>query len=280
VLTPRSDTKMDSMRSLNTGLPGTSPAKQTTTQNDSPEQLLDAFKAAALSVTKLYKTSAAAQTKARIDGYQECLDDLLAFLDKENIGLGDGEGWRIRRWATERLDGRDYGSQTVESDDEAEKAETSSTAEVARSGGATQLSEIRSDRHVRTDSAPPTMSAVTEETPIISVPSQDTFTFQSSHPYPQDASLNLANLDLSDTRSLDGTAQSGTAPHFSSVTPRTSRTRHNIGTPRSSNRSSGHVNRMTGQKRKLNFAEIFDLASLGYGKDVFGNGGGKRSRHA
>ncbi|CRK12044.1 hypothetical protein BN1723_017262, partial [Verticillium longisporum] len=43
---------MDSMRSLNTSLPGSSGQKQTA-QNDSPEQLLDAFKAAALSIYRL-----------------------------------------------------------------------------------------------------------------------------------------------------------------------------------------------------------------------------------
>jgi hypothetical protein len=80
---------MDGMRGLNTA---SSAGKQTVT-TESPEQLLDVFKAAALSVTKLYKTSALAEAKARTDGYQDCIDDLLAFLDKGNIGLSDGEGW-------------------------------------------------------------------------------------------------------------------------------------------------------------------------------------------
>ncbi|UKZ52020.1 hypothetical protein TrVGV298_005787 [Trichoderma virens] len=101
-------------------------------QYDSPEQLLDVFKAAALSVTKLYKTSAKAEARARADGYQECLDDLLMFLDKENIGLDDGEGWRIRRWATERLDGRDAGHQSAESEDEVDKGERNTSPEITR----------------------------------------------------------------------------------------------------------------------------------------------------
>ena len=72
------------MRSLNTSLPGTSPSKQH--GSEPPEQLLQAFKAAALSVTKLYKTAALDQTRARSEGYQDALDDLLSFLDKEDIG--------------------------------------------------------------------------------------------------------------------------------------------------------------------------------------------------
>ena len=81
------------MRSLNTSLPGTSPPKQQ--KGEPPEQLLQAFKAAALSVTKLYKTAAADQGRTRAEGYQDALDELLAFLDREDIGLSDGEGWRI-----------------------------------------------------------------------------------------------------------------------------------------------------------------------------------------
>lgn len=141
---------MDSMRSLNTSLPGASAGKQAA-QNDSPEQLLDAFKNAALSVTKLYKASAAAQSKARMDGYQDCLDDLLAFLDKERIGLGNGDGRRIRSWATERLEGREN-SQNAESDDEADKPETTSSPNLNHSNSETQLQE---ETQMRTDSTSP-----------------------------------------------------------------------------------------------------------------------------
>ncbi|KAK1997801.1 hypothetical protein LX36DRAFT_58085 [Colletotrichum falcatum] len=264
---------MDSMRSLNTSLPGASAARQTT-QNDSPEQLLDAFKAAALSVTKLYKTSAAAQSKARMDGYQDCLDDLLAFLDKEKIGLGDGDGWRVRSWATERLDGRES-SQNVESDDEADKAEAASATELNRTNSGTQ-----GESQMRTGSAPVSIPQAVEEDeepePVsITVPTADSFTFQSSHPWPpqqpqQDAYLNLANLDLSDSRAHD-TTSTNTNPGG-----RTTRPRHPANIPRSASRQGNNLGRGAGSKRKINFAEIFDLSSLD--KNMFG-GGPKRSRH-
>ncbi|KAJ0301208.1 hypothetical protein COL5a_007658 [Colletotrichum fioriniae] len=269
---------MDSMRSLNTSLPGASAAAKQPTQNDSPEQLIDAFKAAALSVTKLYKTSAAAQSKARMDGYQDCLDDLLSFLDNERIGLGDGDGWRIRSWATERLDGaRDAGSQNAESDDEADKAETASSPELNRTSSGTQLSS-----QLRTDLAPPSIPQPVEEEgqeerePIsVTVPTADSFTFQSSHPWPpqpqqQDAYLNLANLDLSDSRTHDASS-TNTNP-----ATRTARPRHPANMPRSASRQGSSLGRGAGSKRKINFAEIFDLSSLD--KNMFG-GGPKRSRH-
>lgn len=254
--------------------------------SESPEQLLDAFKAAALSVTKLYKISAAAQAKARADGYQDCLDDLLSFLDKENIGLSDGEGWRIRRWATERLEGRDTISQGMESDDEAEKAEALSSPELHRSNSATQLSPAVARNEVKMrESAPPAMDPVVEavedqpqqhKQPEFVVPTQDTFTFHAPHAYPnQDAYLNLDNLNLSDTHNTsNATAATTTASLSRSIR------RHGNPARSSSRSAANHLGRGAGQKRRLNLGEIFDLGSLGYGKDPFGSNGSKRSRHS
>ncbi|KAL1872460.1 hypothetical protein VTK73DRAFT_1497 [Phialemonium thermophilum] len=234
------------------------------------EQLLDVFKAAALSVTKLYKTSASVQAKARSDGYQDCLEDLIAFLDKEGIGLGEGEGRKIRKWATERFESRDASAPVVESEDEVDKAESVSSPEIHRSSSTPQLSGLRSEVQMQ-DPAPVTVSSVPlvveEQPPEIVVPTQETFTFQSSHPYPQDA-LNFAKLDLSDSHSTN-----------SAPISRTSRTRH-ASSVRTSARSATQLGRGAGQKRKINIAEIFDFGSLGYGKDPFGSGGNKRNRHA
>ncbi|KAF5656969.1 hypothetical protein FHETE_10686 [Fusarium heterosporum] len=243
---------MEPMRGLS-GATGKQPAQQ-----ESPEQLLDVFKAAALSVTKLYKISAAGQSKARADGYQDCLDDLLQFLDKGGMGLGDGEGWKIRKWATERLDGRESSSMNTESEDEAEKAETASSPELSRTSVPPQPAS-----QIRTDSAPPSIHPIVEEPTPILVPTQDNFTFQSSHPYP-----NIGTLDLSDSR-----------PHDDPSAPtRPSKTRMTGGSSRAYQRGPGHLVQRAGNKRKLNFDEIFDLGSLN-GKDPFGNGG-KRGRHA
>jgi hypothetical protein len=232
---------MDTMKANGTSQ-GASAGKEIA-PNDAPEQLLDVFKAAALSVTKLYKQSAAAETRARRDGYQDCLDDLLAFLDKENIGLDDGEGWRIRRWATERLDGQQA---SVESDEEVDKAERTSSPEVTRTNEEPQ----------RTGSAPPTAVSVNEEPERFRLPVQENFTFSSSHPYP-----NIATLDLSDSLSHDN-------PSLSS--PRTGRSR------KAGSRTSSTLGRGAGSKRKMDFNEFFG-GCLG-GTDPFGQGG-KRSRH-
>ena len=220
-------------------------------QHDTPEQLLDVFKAAALSVTKLYKTSALAESRARADGYQECIEDLIMFLDRENLGLRDGEGWSVRMWATERLGGRDPTTHHAESEDENEQSERNSSPEVTRSSVEPQAPTTTTSGNSaprKANSPQPSMASIPEEPARIAVPSQDNFTFQSSHPYP-----NIATLDLSDTG-------------------RTSR-RHGKSGPR----STGALGRGAGAKRRWDFEDFFGGCLSG--KDPFGNGGGKRSRH-
>lgn len=242
---------MDSKKAATAGS-SRSTGKQTT--QEMPEQLLDVFKAAALSVTKLYKTSALAESKARSDGYQECLEDLLCFLDKENIGLGDGEGWRIRGWATERLDGRDVAINTMESEDEVEKPERTASPEITR----TSSNEPQTKR----DATPSTATSQPEEPYSYTVPSQENFTFQSSHPYP-----NIATLDLSDSRSHD--------PAFAAS--RAAKARLSANSNKSGHRTSGGLGRGAGTKRRWDFDDFFG-GCLG-GKDPFPPGG-KRNRHA
>ncbi|EFZ02952.1 hypothetical protein X797_008042 [Metarhizium robertsii] len=240
------------------------PTGRHVSQTETPEQLLDVFKAAALSVTKLYKTSALVESRARVDGYQECLDDLLSFLNKANIGLTDGEGWSIRRWATERLDGRDSAPQTTESEDENERVERTSSPEITRTNPDPQPPVTK-----RRDSPTPNTCSVPEPVPeepmAIVVPSQDNFSFQSSHPYP-----NIATLDLEDSRTRDRDGSSH---------PPSRGTRSRIGghNSKSGPRGAGHLGKGAGTKRRWDFDDFFG-GCLG-GKDPFGNGG-KRSRHA
>ncbi|KAF4624819.1 hypothetical protein G7Y89_g13350 [Cudoniella acicularis] len=278
---------MDSMRSLNTSLPGTSPPKQQ--MGDPPENLLQAFKAAALSVTTLYKTAASDQSKARADGYQDALDELLAYLDKEDIGLSDGEGWRIRRWATERLDGRDSVSQNNESEDETlEKTDGGSSPILHRSQSATLLNpDSRTGRTlspVRTERspAPSATSTPPEESIPESMPPQSTFTFRASHPYPQDADIILSDLDISDntrTQANDGATHAQNPPGITITRPSRTNSRHNNHSSRVGARNSNTIGRGAGQKRKINIGDFFDIGNLGHGKDGFG-GGGKRGRFA
>ncbi|EPE08263.1 hypothetical protein F503_01046 [Ophiostoma piceae UAMH 11346] len=370
--------------------------------DSNPEELLDVFKAAALSVTKLFKTSTAAQSKARVDGYQDCLEDLLAVLDK-----GDADVRSIRRWVLERLDGRESMLSTIESEDEVEKTDGGSTPEPnntrhavanghhgsnrasagvpanvsAPAGADTPMqTSTESEMDTETEAVSPVKSRVKTKTasatstvPVTSahtlsstapvsamaalaakkaakakakahtsvpasapapaaspemtesadgsVPMQTPeagsgdFSFRSAVPYPTDSFLELANLDLSDRRSVPGAAKEQsdsaaltTPSQFSSASSNTTtpssttfifnapanntsenstvstparqfRVRHGAARTNGRNILTARYNRSSaGQKRKLNFDEIFDVASLGYGKDVFSRGGPKRSR--
>ncbi|KAG9238097.1 hypothetical protein BJ875DRAFT_437782 [Amylocarpus encephaloides] len=277
---------MDSMRSLNTSLPGTSPPKQQV--GEPPEQLLQAFKSAALSVTTLYKTAATNQAKARCEGYQDSLDELLAFLDKEDIGLSDGEGWRIRRWATERLDGRDSTNQHPESEDEAaDKNDGCSSPILPRSHSATRLSPnpsndrsgspSRSEPAAPSSIVPPPVAIVPTPTAIpspISIPQESTFSFRSAHPYPQESELTNSDFEMQD-RSQSHDSHGFNPPGITFTRPPRTTPRQNNHPGRLGTRSSSTIGRGAGQKRKINIGDFFDIGNLG--KDGFG-GGGKRGR--
>lgn len=256
-----------------------SPPKQQ--PENRPEELLAAFKAAALSVTKLYKTAAGDQTRVRAEGYQEALDDLLLFLEKENLGFSDGEGWKVRKWATERLDGRDV-PQNPESDDEpAEQADRSSSPVLQR----TQL-QTATPVPNRAPSPEPEVAApsidIPDERPIIeAVPPQSQFSFRSAYTYPQDSDMMLSDPEISDNNY--GQSHDGTAAHVpSSITITGRQSRNNSRHPHlsRSTRSSSTIGKGAGQKRKhINLGEFFDIGSLGHSKDGFGGGGAKRGRH-
>jgi hypothetical protein len=263
---------------------------------DSPD-LIDAFRSAAVNVTSLFRAATAAQKQAHVDGYQECLRDLVGFLDSEDLGLRDGEGWKIRAWAMDKINGNpDAMVQDRESEDEIDKAETSSSPELARATSTVAPSTSRGDqtpreglvsRTERMDSAPPSLSTkeagqatssaaahtanstaplgATVTTPAASVPTQEAFTFQSSIPYPEP---NLERLQISESPSSQHPTPT-VVPHAI----RTPRSKH---ANRASLRSVGKA--VAGQKRKLNLTELFNLDSLGAGKDFFDRGREKR-RH-
>lgn len=238
-----------------------------------PEHLLDVFRTAALSVTKLYKSSLTAQAKARAEGYQDCLDDLLSFLDKEDLGLTDGEGWKIRAWANERLDNRDLSPQATESDDETEKQETVGSPQLHRSSSTASLSRVperqaqpqtslRIEVQEAEDAPEPTPipEEVVMEEPEIVVPSQETFDFRSSHPYPQDAHT---NLNLSSLRLSDNSRQHDLSTSHS--TPRKPARRHVINQRRPariSNFRASHLGPGAGTKRNMDYEEFLELANL------------------
>ncbi|MCJ1290864.1 hypothetical protein MMC34_002406 [Xylographa carneopallida] len=274
---------MDSMRSLNKSLPPASPPKPRTVTP--PESLLQAFRTAALSVTNLYKTAAVDQKEARQSGYQDALDELLAFLDKENLGLGDGEGWRVRQWATERLDGTPpahTGSDSDEDRVEVEKRNGSSSPVLQQKNipeSAQRRSPSRSSSPARpedTSAAPPPLLSIPPPT-IFQAPT-DVFTFRSVHQLPQDTDMQSGDT----TQNLTIQTDTGTPAVRVEFTPRSARTalRHSSLSSRHNTRSSTSVRTLgpgAGSKRRVTFGDFFDISNLGDSKDP-GGPAGKRSR--
>lgn len=277
---------MDSMRTLNTSLPRTSPRRRARGLQP-PEALLSAFKAAALSVTTLYKTAASDQAKARAEGYQDALDDLLVFLDRENLGLGDGEGWRVRRWATERLDGSSTGR--AESDDEEEdvaeedKARSSSPEvtrkQVSPEEEAPEQSSLQEE--LAQPEQPPVQLQQHQQTPTFAIPQTMPFNFRSTHPYPSNHDREADNMSVTSDAPSHGTDNSHT-PVRVELVPRSSRPKHSRSSNnRQSNNNSRSLGSGAGSKRKVPLGDFFDISGFSFdSKDDFSSGrGGKRGRH-
>ena len=276
---------MDSMKSLNSSLPSnSSPSRK---GRNPPEQLLQVFKAAALSVTNLYKTAASEQVQSRASGYQDALEDLLSFLDKEHIGHGqNSEGQRIRKWIAERVisnnNNRPSGNQTVDSDEDAEeekRARSSSPVVHRKPSREESLRDTsRKSTSPRPESAsrPSTVqSSAPKRRSEYSPPVAD-FTFRS----PSSLSSTLdATMDKPTEIAFIGGQSSHNPAVRVGVLPRLPRSaRQNGYSSRTQSRSSGSTSSLgaaSGTKRRLPFGEYFDMGSLGIAKD----NNSKRGRH-
>lgn len=267
------------MRSLNKSLPSATAAQP-------PELLLQAFKTAALSVTNLYKNAVSDQAQSRQLGYQDALEDLRAFLDKEKIGFTDGEGQRIRNWVMDKVDMT--GTTSNDSDDDkvdADKANRAASPAAVRKTNPDTTSkpqpEVAPSRQPSEAPTPPPMSIPSE--PIAMVPSRTAaFTFTAGQSLPMQEDIDMkAGMDSSASLSSDPqitTSHPSHPPVRLEVHSRPPRTPHRHGSgnrhnPRSINRDPTPG---AGSKRKFHFGEFFDISNLGNGRDLFG--GPKRGR--
>jgi hypothetical protein len=282
---------MDSMRSLKGSLPSTSAGRRQSEQPGGGNQLYPAFQQAAVALTTLFKKAHENNTRAEEDGYQTAILDLLSFMDQENLGLQDGEGWRVREWATAKVhpDSR-QGSANQESDEEPdeEKRARSSSPAMETNVSSTNPQETTSttttldktDRQSpRAESAPPIASTLskTASTPTshdssrrigLHAPSAE-FTFHSAQQLPA--------LDMEVETTTPGHSpnlQSGLPTFQVNFAP----TRPSRGTPRHSRQTRQSTTALgpgAGSKRSLPFSGYFDFGDFGGGG---GGGGGKRSK--
>ncbi|KXL43834.1 hypothetical protein M433DRAFT_275872 [Acidomyces richmondensis BFW] len=273
---------MDSLNALSTSLPPNHRRPPSATTN-----LLADFKAAALSVTTLYKTAAASQSAARAQGYQDALDDLLSFLDREDLGLMDGEGWRVRRWATERLMDESAAGRRSDGEDGAREE----SPETSRRGGRAEAlsSEGPEDEEEEEERGSNTVCGAAtssdhpsggEAGPIDkqsgpTPPSVANFTFRSPHPTTTTETRmgaeSTMDVDPAVVRPKPARPPSRAHPHH----------RH----PRPSGALSLNLGTGAGGKRKMPYPDLFDIEGLEFdhweGRRGDGNGrgvGGKRAR--
>ncbi|KAK5942421.1 hypothetical protein PMZ80_004985 [Knufia obscura] len=254
---------MDSMRSLNRSLPSTPPNRPAP-----PEQLLQAFRQAALSVTNLYKSAASDHDSIRQAGYQDAIDDLLKFLDRENLGVQDGEGWRVRQWATARYDG----SHTQEGEEE----DTSETEQGHRSSSPEKTAEPEEPTDIQHHSMQDNTSSIqprASSEPVVQEHQRPIFQFAAG-------SDSAMQTDAPQSSS----SQEETTPVQVHVVNRTNRSSHkhnNRHMPRSTSRTTTQA---AGSKRKMPFPDISEMFNINFDKkdnpdgSSGAGGGSKRSR--
>ncbi|OJD34126.1 uncharacterized protein BKCO1_2500043 [Diplodia corticola] len=300
---------MDSMRSLNTSLPSARRRPQP------PAQLLQAFKTAALQVTNLYKAAATDREAAHEEGYQAALEDMLSFLDNENLGVGDGEGWRVRQWVTEKLQEGMASGNHIDSDDENTNTNNTTTSSHQHGEHQAKPAPQRSSSPVvphRTEEPvvsvpPPAVASVSPEPAHVSAPERPAFdatlpkgdfTFRAAQSLPAHTDLDMDH-EAEDEGDENNNNNNATAPAQINVFPRHhGRANHHHhrsgnGINRSNHARDGNRNNAAataaavaqinsigqgaGLKRRAPFGDFFDITGVGNGKDISG-GGGKRGR--
>ncbi|KAK4920386.1 hypothetical protein LTR66_016733, partial [Elasticomyces elasticus] len=235
---------MDSMRSLNKSLP----SSKSNTSGVSADQIA-AFRSAALAVSTLFKAGINENESSRQAGYQDCLGDLLKFLDSENLALQDGEGWRVRQWATAKYDipnTEEEGSEVDHSEEE--QAQRATTAEP----------QTQSQPQQTPDNTTP--SSPIQETPR--PPPAAIFQFS--------AGTDSA-MQTDETQSAPTTRQA--SPQASRSTPKPPRN-HNRHNNKHGQRSTTRA--VAGSKRKMPFPDMAEIFDFGFStrKDGFGGSGG------
>ena len=274
------------MRSLNSSLPSSTPHSH---KSQSPEQLLQAFKSAALSVTNLYKSAVADHSDTRQQGYQDAMEDLLIFLDKENLGLMDGEGWKVRQWATERYN-RIPGTATL-SDNEEENCEDENQARTSSPVRQQNQDVSHHARHPSPTRREPSEQATAPETQPEKQGNTATnppiFTFTAAPPaILHDTDMYNAEQQAGGTMSEQGNGSQASTrvtetPIRVEVHGKSSKTphRHGGGSRHGQRSTTRDIHVTGGTKRKLQFPDFFDLSNLGsgQGKDATG-GNSKRGR--
>lgn len=265
---------MDSMRSLNRSLPSSPPGRPAP-----PEQLLQAFRQAALSVTNLYKSAASDHDSIRQSGYQDAIDDLLKFLDRENLGVQDGEGWRVRQWATAKYEGS-YAQHS-----EGEEDETSEGEQRHRSTSPERPTE--SEDQAGTQQEHESAALIPARGPaqgqVAQPPQHHHHQQQQQQPPIFQFSAGSDNTMQTD-ESQSSSSQEQSPPVRVEVINRANRNSHKHNSRHAPRPTSRTTTQGIGSKRKLPFPDMSEIFNIGFDKkDNFddssgGGGGGKRSR--
>lgn len=249
------------LTSLSSTLPRSNPPTTDDPEEPSSSMLLAAFKQTALSVTTLYKTAAneteRSRREGRVEGYQDCLDDLLAFVEKVE-GRSDTKTLEmLRQWAL------------------------SKRRRAGGGGGSTPKPRRREDREESAELDPEDLITAMEEPPVPQPPTPQpapstapamkspprqqhppVFSFRSNVPAPLKFDSTYEDVDIGGTDMYSPP----TSPAHNIFQTRTVSTPANnppslrLGSPSSTGR---HTQQRTGSKRRIgSLGDFFDIAGV------------------
>lgn len=206
----------------------------------------------------------------------------------------DGEGWRVRQWATERLTedgviakaaGSDDGEETAQED----QRSTSPALQKRQPSVPLSSSEITEDTSPRRTamSEPPQTPLAPPSIQTYAVPSVDDFTFRSSYSYPSNHNRDTnqqPSMDIDPATTSSSTPASAESVRIISRPVRSRHTNHNRQRGTGTSTLNLNLGAGAGNKRKLPYSDFFDISGFtGFdgrdGKEGGGSRGGKRGRH-
>lgn len=275
------------LTSLSSTLPRSNPSTEDPDQLSST-LLLAAFKQTALSVTTLYKTAAneaeRSRREGRAEGYQDCIDDLLLFVDKIEGRCDKNSLEMMRQWALSRRRKAGGGGKTKsrredrEESVDSEELPTIDNNTRSASPPSQQHHSPTSPQQQPTNNAAPSLkpqpSDIRQQTPVFSFRS-DIDLPRHIPPPPRFDNNNFE--ELADTELCSPPTSPTLSAHNGNIFPRAGSNTANpsnfrLGSPPSTGR---HIQQRAGNKRRMsNMADFFDFP--GIEKIQFEN---KRRRH-
>ncbi|KAK6337584.1 hypothetical protein TWF730_002979 [Orbilia blumenaviensis] len=255
---------------------------------DDGQNLIEAFQAAARSVTHLYRSSAALIRGSRTDGYTDALSDVLEAIDNESAYNDPSVALsKIRDWVIDRrheIKGGPTGGSTTGrggSMPPQQQREMSTESEMDDGSGDNNNSNGKEEEpHGREETNPDILYSDPQQQPHTNIQSIPQFSFQPLSPLPQYPTQTRDIIEPLQSPGVDGIFMFNSPAVPQQVVPGGRATGAGSKVPLAPRSNNAGLGAGAGTKRRNQSTDFFDLGGFGNfgmsgasGRD-FGNWGG------